>query len=255
MITGKRQRGVGRRKVRCLRSRLGFVLRRISPFILMILRSGGVIRRGVPAWLVPIGRASVFGFFLTSSTSTTTTTQNPDGTSTTTTTTKYKNDLNGTGTTLTTVVTKDANGNVISEATSKVGNGTGDGSGTDTETMSGGSGFGELENNEDWGYSAIKGRVSEAIQPAQNEVASLVTSGVGILRGAFPFSLLTGSLSGFGGTPQTPCFTYTLIGDTEEFCLSAFEALFAYIRAAIGLLAVFGFYLLMLRTIREWGTS
>jgi hypothetical protein len=203
-----------------------------------------------------VGTTCFTSFAKSNSSSTTSITSNPNGTTTTTTTTRYENPFNGTGTVVTTVVVKDANGNVVSEDTTTVGDGAGDGSGQgDEATYSGDSGLGALQNTEDWTYATIKGRVAAAITPAQSEVATLVSSGISLVRGAFPFSLLSGSLSGFGNPPAVPCFSYTLIGDTEDFCLSAFATLFTYIRAAIALIAVFGFYLLMLRTVREWGTS
>lgn len=87
----------------------------------------------------------------------------------------------------------------------------------------------------------------------EGENAGHVSSFKTFLQGTFPFSLFASPLTMFGGTAQPPEVELTLRGHTASAPVP-FEQLFAAIRAVTGVLLLFGFYLLLMQTVREWST-
>lgn len=99
------------------------------------------------------------------------------------------------------------------------------------------------------GLDSVAGKWADT----QGESAGHVSSFKTFLQGTFPFSLFASPLTAFGGTAQPPEVEITLGGHTASAPVP-FEPLFAAIRVVTGVLLLFGFYLLLIQTVREWST-
>lgn len=116
-----------------------------------------------------------------------------------------------------------------------------------------------FENTEDWSFGTLETAVSGGVN--QGYVVGKLTGAFTSVKNAVltlpPFSFIAGAIDGFGGDspPTAPCIDFTAAGQTVQGCLTPLDPVFALVRAVEGVLLIFGFFLLMLATVRHWGAS
>jgi len=75
------------------------------------------------------------------------------------------------------------------------------------------------------------------------------------MKGVFPFSLLASPVLALSTTAQPPPqISVTFAGHTASANLSMWDSLFALVRAAEGVMLIYGFYLVCLATVRGWSS-
>jgi len=113
--------------------------------------------------------------------------------------------------------------------------------GTSGQPTFDGSGFGVFDADETWGAQA----------PWQTEYSTFES----FLSNTAPFSLVfSGPISMANSTPDYPTITYSMVGHTESADLSMWEDLFTFVRAGFGLILAFGFWMVIIATLRNWAT-
>lgn len=175
---------------------------------------------------------------VTNETTTTTTTTTTDGTGT------------GIGEGVTTTVTDDLTGEVISTTV--------EGGGASDEPLVPMPPIPEFEITEEFTELKLTSDIEAKIgnmETLSNKIESTSVSLFGTIMGWFPFTLISDPLQSISSDVTTPCFTFSNSIISTNYCMDAFDEIFAIIRAIEGMLLIWGFYLLMLATVVKFTTG
>jgi hypothetical protein len=108
----------------------------------------------------------------------------------------------------------------------------------------------QFDLNDELGRASLESKIT--LDDYQSSIQSEATGFFDTLRSTFPFSLVAAPLGSITTSSAIPTFDYVVLGTTYSFSLAPFDPLFVLIRAIMGVLLIWGFYLTILRTVARF---